>query len=117
MKRKVIKIAIAIVAFWLLSISFLPANPGLAAGTSDRVGLQNISGAPGAQAEISKVLEVLESKMEDQKLLETAKQKLLTLDRNHTRLLSSLCDVIATDGQTAGSDVAFLLVTILIVLS
>jgi len=103
-------------AFLLLSAFLLLVNPCLAAGRPGRAGLQEFPGVPGAQAEISKVLEVLESRMEDHKLLETAKKKLLTLNHHQTRLLSSLCDRIASEGETAGSDVAFLLITILIVL-
>jgi hypothetical protein len=116
--RKIKKITKStIIAFWLLPVSLFMVSPNLADARPVQAGAQELSKTIGAQAEISKVLGVLESRVEDYDLLETAKRKFLTLDHHKTRLLSSLCDRIVSDGHTAGSDVAFLLMTILIVLS
>jgi hypothetical protein len=79
---------------------------------------------PGSQfneithkAEALKILSVLEERTGDQRLLERAWEKLLTLSDKEIRLIGSLCERISSDGQTAGGDIAFLLVTALIVLS
>lgn len=64
-----------------------------------------------------KILSILENKMGDHKISEKAKEKLSTLSDEQTRLIISLSEVIANDGQTAGADIAFLLIMILIILS
>ena len=104
-------------AIWILSIPLLIVNPCLSAGRPSHTDQLKPARVVEVQAEIPKILAVLECKVEDHNLLETAKKKLLTLDRRKMQLLSSLCDQISNDGQSAGSDVAFLVMTILIVLS
>lgn len=69
------------------------------------------------EANVIKILTVLKNKMGDRRLLEKAKDKLFTLSGRQTRLLASLSDRIAKDGYSAGADIAFLWITILIVLS
>ena len=69
------------------------------------------------RADVLKILSVLENKIEDQKLLERAKEKLLTLSERQTRLMASLSERIAKEGNTTGGDIAFLLITALITLS
>jgi len=66
---------------------------------------------------VLKIQTVLQSRLGDQKLTESAKSKVLLLDDRRIRLLSGLCDRVLLGGDTAGSDVAFLLLTMLIVLS
>lgn len=66
--------------------------------------------------DVSKILWVLENKIEDQQLLERTKDKLLTLDHRQIRLIASLSDRVAKEGNTTGSDIAFLLMTALIAL-
>lgn len=66
---------------------------------------------------VLKIMSVLQTKLGDQRLAEAAKSKLLLLDDGRLRLMSRLCDRVLLDGDTAGSDVAFLLLTMLIVLS
>jgi hypothetical protein len=116
MKKKGIR-RIALVAIWPLLISLAVISPGLAAARSVQSIPPTRPEIVDEQAAIWKILEVLESRVEDPKLVEIAKKKLLTLDRRKTHLLSSLCDRIENDGHAAGSDVAFLVMTILIVLS
>jgi hypothetical protein len=67
-------------------------------------------------ADVSKILLVLEDRIEDQQLLEKTKDKLLTLDQRQIRLIASLSDRVAKEGNTTGSDIAFLLMTALITL-
>jgi len=69
------------------------------------------------QVDRHKILSVLEDKVRDRKLLEKVKDKLDTLDDRRTRLIASLSDRIAHEEKTAGADIAFLLITILIILS
>jgi hypothetical protein len=65
---------------------------------------------------VSKILTALESKVEDPQLLEKTKKKLTSLSDGQTRLIASLSDRVAQERNTAGSDIAFLLMTVLITL-
>ncbi len=71
----------------------------------------------GSRAEMSKILSVLESKRPDKKIIDKAAEKLHTMSTRKIRLMYSLCERISEDGGTAGADIAFSLVTALIVLS
>ncbi len=68
-------------------------------------------------ADVSKILWVLENKIEDRRLLEKTKDKLLTLDGGQIRLIASLSDRVANGGDTTASNIAFLLMTALIALN
>jgi hypothetical protein len=96
---------------WLI---FLPtatiAKSGKPASDSDPQYVLSYS------ADVSKILWVLENKIEDQQLLERTKDKLLTMDRRQIRLIASLSDRVASERNTTGSDIAFLLMTALIAL-
>ena len=70
----------------------------------------------GFSADVSKILSVFENRIEDRQLLERTKDKLLTLDQRQLRLIASLSERVAKEGNTAGSDIAFLLMTALITL-
>ncbi len=67
-------------------------------------------------ADVSQILSVLESRMENRQLLERTKDKLLTLDHRQIRLIASLSDRVTKEGNTTGSEIAFLLMTALITL-
>lgn len=69
------------------------------------------------EAEMSKILSVFEDRIGSQKLIEKAKDRLFTFSDAKTRLMFDLADRIAREGNTAGGDVAFLLITALIILS
>ena len=64
-----------------------------------------------------KILSVLESKMEGERIPDKARHKLFTLEDGKLRLMASLSDLIAHDGRKTTADVAFFLITALIVLS
>jgi 4-hydroxybenzoate polyprenyltransferase len=85
------------------------ATPGTAPDTRYQEG--------GLAVEKLKILSVLEDRMGDEKILEKTKDKLLTLNDKKVRLISSLCERISDGERTAGADIAFSLVTALIVLS
>lgn len=65
---------------------------------------------------ILKIRSVLEKKIRDQQLLEKTNDKLLTLSDGQTRLIASLSDRVAKEGNTAVGDIAFLLMAALITL-
>ena len=69
------------------------------------------------KGELNKILPVLEDKIHDRKLLLKSKEKIYTMGKNKVRLVAALCEKISDEGENASSDIAFLLVTALIVLS
>ncbi len=69
------------------------------------------------ETDVMKILSVLEKKVGDQKLLEKAKEKLSTLKEPEFSLISSLSEQIVKEGDRPGVDIAFLLITALIILS
>jgi hypothetical protein len=87
--------------------------------------LDNPYNKTGRRTNMFKILSALENKMEVQdlpeeeksKLLGKAKNKLFVLDDSQIELLVSLSNRITTDSHSPAGDVAFLLVTALIVLS
>jgi hypothetical protein len=68
------------------------------------------------KSDVLKILSVLENKIEDLQLLGKTKEKLLSLSDRETRLIASLADRVTQEGNTTGSDIAFLLMTALITL-
>jgi hypothetical protein len=68
-------------------------------------------------AETNRILWVLENKMEGQLLQEKAKNKLSKLNSEQIRLLDSLAVRIIKSDHTAASNIAFLLITALIISS
>ena len=101
--------------FFLLSV-LIPAfgAPAQAAATEQG---QSIVSGPITNVEMLKILPVLEDKISNKKLLEKSKEKIYTMNTHELRLVAALCEKISDKGQTVSSDIAFLLVTALIVLS
>ena len=66
---------------------------------------------------VSKILSVLAIRSPGGKALGKAAEKLSAMSNRDLRLISSLCDRISADGGTAGADIAFSLMTAMIVLS
>lgn len=71
----------------------------------------------GHRAMVAKIISVLAIRSTDGKALEKATEKLAAMKDSDLRLLSSLCGRIAADRGTAGADLAFSLVTAMIVLA
>jgi len=65
----------------------------------------------------SKIRLVLEKKTGDKELIEKVEDNLFTLSDGEIKLISSLCERISRDSHSAGADIAFLLITTLIVFS
>ena len=73
---------------------------------------------PALNVEMLKILPVLEDKIGNKKLLEKSKEKIFTMNSRELHLVASLCEKISDEKQkTVSADIAFLLVTALIVLS
>lgn len=101
--------------FFLLCALFLTCgSPAQAAATQQR---QSTVREPALNVEMLKILPVLEDKIENRKLLEKSKEKIFSMNSRELHLVAALCEKISDEGQTVSSDIAFLLVTALIVLS
>lgn len=72
---------------------------------------------PALNLEMLKILPVLEGKIDNRELLEKSKEKIYAMDSREVRLIAALCEKISDERQGFSSDIAFLLVTALIVLS
>ena len=108
MKRKAVRFAtwIAVALAFAQGFIFLPS----ATIASNRDVPDSFS------ADVSQILSVLENRIENRSLLERTKDKLLTLDHRQIRLIASLSDRVVKEGNTTGSEIAFLLMTVLITL-
>ncbi|MBE0555689.1 MAG: hypothetical protein IH628_00520 [Proteobacteria bacterium] len=104
---------------------FWPAALGcilsIASATAS-VGYQPAGAVTGGYAEFRgadtvKILSVLAIRSTGGKVLGKAAQKLSAMNDRDLRLISSLCDRISADRGTAGADLAFSLITAMIVLS
>ncbi len=69
------------------------------------------------KAQTSKIMSVLEDRIEDPAVLAKTRDKLRTLSDEEIQLASSLCDRISIGQRTARADIVFSLVSALIVLS
>ena len=69
------------------------------------------------RAELRKVLSVFEHRTKNEKVREKMRDKLSAMSDRQLRLAASLCERIAHDDDSARSDIAFSIVTALIVLS
>jgi hypothetical protein len=69
------------------------------------------------KTDMTRILSVLEKKVADQKMLERAREKLFALQEPQFSLIASLSKQTVKEGDQPGVDIAFLLITILIVLS
>ena len=101
--------------FFLLCALFLVCgSPAHSAATAPG---QSIVREPALKVEMLKILPVLEEKIENKKLLDKSTEKILAMNSRELHLVASLCEKISDEGQTVSTDIAFLLVTALIVLS
>jgi hypothetical protein len=70
-----------------------------------------------AQPETDQVLQLLEEKIADRRILQKTKEKFESLDERQKRLIANLCDKIRSTGRNTGADISLLLMSILIILS
>src|SRR5688572_28521477 len=92
--------------------------PSLAIAESDKTGRSRSQPRNGIapKAETNRIVRVLETRMEGQRL-QKVQDKLSTLSPEQIRLLDSLAARIIENDHTAASDIAFLLITALIISS
>lgn len=69
------------------------------------------------EVSLARIVSVLEDRMPGRELSEKVKAKLLTLSDRQVRLAASLAERIAEEGHGAVAETAFLLLTVLIILS
>jgi hypothetical protein len=102
----------------LAAVFFFVDSPAASAGVpGSSYGNYHRDTGIGRKAETEVILSVLEDRIDDPRLLAKTKEKLSILTGEKIHLIASLCNRISADGQTAGADIAFSLVTALIVLS
>ncbi len=101
--------------FLLLTIFILSSKTSL--GLPTKHGGEKAYPAIHPEAEIRKVLAVLENRIEGKKFTEKAKDKLLILSDRQIRLIISLSEVIVQGDPAPVADIAFLLMTVLIIFS
>jgi hypothetical protein len=87
-------------------------------------GLLGVSAISGTHISLShhaseafKVLSVVEKRVGDKRLIKKVKDKLPTLSEDRLHMLASLSERIADDKHSAKTDIAFLLLTTLIIFS
>lgn len=88
-----------------------PRETAFFAPAAERVTLE------GVGPDMLKVLSVIEHRTGDQRLVEKVKYKLSTMSDNRLRLAVSLSERAADDGHGVKTDVAFFLLTTLIIFS
>lgn len=96
-----------------LSIAGVPSSFGDQPAGAFSNGDAEIAG----QNPISKIVSILAIRGPGGKALGKATEKLSAMNNRDLSLIASLCDRISADGVTAGADIAFSLITAMIVLS
>jgi ketosteroid isomerase-like protein len=99
-----------------MSFAFLLAGGTPAFGAVTERNLPMVRGT-SHNGEITKILPVLEDKIHDRKLLDKSKEKIYSMGDREVRLVAALCEKISDERESVSSDIAFFLVTALIVLS
>lgn len=102
------------ILFLFLAAFFMTGSSAFGASTVQKMTPAHETALEG---DIHKILPVLEDKIHDGKLLEKSKEKIYSMGDGEVRLVAALCEKISDGGDTISSDIAFLLVTALIVLS
>ena len=101
---------------FFVALAFLPASGTPASGAVTERNLPMVS-ETAHNGEVYKILPVLEDKIHDRKLLEKSKEKVFSMGDREVKLVAALCEKISDKRETVSSDIAFFLVTALIVLS
>lgn len=116
-KQQTVKRTIWMCALLLLSLSPAGASPAAGRYGTAAPTLPRPDQAFGHRADLRQVLSVVEHRTKDGKVLERMRDKLSTLGDRELRLAASLCERISRNDDTARADIAFSIVTALIVLS
>jgi hypothetical protein len=100
----------------LIAVMSLAALFSIAPGSASWAATRTEPGRVHA-GDRQQVLAVVASRTHNDKVLEKFKDKLEVLSDRKLQLAVLLCDRIARDGDRLGADIAFSLVTVLVVLS
>ncbi len=113
---QVIKAVLVMLGLILLCVIVVDnaAAAGLPAETSSHV---PVIQATRNQSEVARIVSVLERRIGSHRLPMQAKEKLDRMPEKDIQLVASLCDRMAAAHDRAGTDLALLLATVLIVLS
>lgn len=114
--RRLIKPTIVLPLLWPFATLLADSGIALAAVANPR-SERSSTGVVNRRADLGKILSALETKMGSHALPGKVKDKLSTLTDAQIRLIASLSDRIAAEGETPSADIAFLLVAALIILS
>jgi hypothetical protein len=118
MKKTILNLS---VVFLVMSFLFQGASIAAVAGRTNTVQdrMQKNIRLPQDQSErkLENIVGVLESKIRGRRLPDKVFQKLSVMSDADFQLVTSLCDRIAKEGESTGADIAFFLVTALIVVS
>jgi hypothetical protein len=101
--------------FFVLLLLLWNASGVFAASTG--VPVKTFSAEFSSKNDISKIMSVLESRRPDKRALEKAANKMPDMNVRNLRLMSSLCDRITAATGTPAAELAYSLLTALIVLS
>ncbi len=97
-----------------LLIAFI-GKPAIAAGGTPLLRLEEVPYATSSKTDAAKILSILERKLGNREVTDRVKEKLLTMDHQQTRLINSLSEFMANHRETVGEDIAFFLITALII--
>jgi hypothetical protein len=114
--KRLIKRTTLFPLFWFFANLPCDSPSALAAITSPRPHTPDRR-ATNRQAALDRILSVLEVKMGGQSVPDKVRDKLRTFSDGQIRLIASLSDRIDGEDRTAGADIAFLLITALIIFS
>ena len=94
------------IAIWLITFQIATFFWGTATATGRRTNPNsNDRYVLNSDADVLKIIAVLENKIEDQPLLEKTKKKLFTLNDKQTRLIASLSDRVDKEGDATGASI------------
>lgn len=100
---------LASVVAWTLAVHPAPASAGQVKGRAD---------FPVERSRAERhIIDIVRSRTADPRILGKMQEKLSALDPVDVQLAASLCDRIEAQGAGAGAEIAFSIVTALIVLS
>jgi len=106
-----------LICFLSLFFIFFLWNPAVQAKTNKKSSVDGEYQQMHRETDVMKIMSVLEKRVGDQKLLEKTKEKLSTLREPEFSLITSLSEQIMKEGDRPGVDIAFLLLTALIIFS
>ncbi len=97
-----------------LLIAFIGEST-LAVGGTPLLRLEDVPYAASSKTDAAKILSILQRKLGNREVTDSVKERLLTMDLQQTRLIASLSEFMSNHSETVGADIAFLLITALII--